>query len=763
MSQLPVNLEISPLKAIALSQDQLASLKAVQQLLNSLVPGQVVEAQLVVEEINNRTNAVLIIQDTRLVLGNDQLDAVRPDADNKLMLQVVAISGEQLQVEVIRDSAAQNAPLSRSPELVSDIQAVPERLIDTTKLIALIQQVNPDFNSSSETTQALMNYIQSGAPSSTQTPVVSSASAGTTDGAKPSVAGEASRSNTANTITATATNIDPKVSISQSHTEKNPSGANQQVASQSNQPAALNTLSSQLGKVLSEPNSPGIHGQQPITAKSDNSQSITSDRMVQTTSATPSDGAILSPKNAADNSPNSSVAGSDSGQKSMNPTASGAGSMPIEMEQQPNSAQRNTVPADATVSDEVDLLTSNKHKESAGETTSQNNVTTNRAIDSGTNIPVTNAPANTADAIKAYTQPKISVPIVIPQSESFPLLATTVSQESQRLSGATQNISRQLNTLFAQLARLNQWQGDNKRALRAESGQLLNKASRDVTVALKDLHRYVPDVKQLKTAAEVKKAIRQSGNFLEAKAAMNRTNSPTTQPSIHQDLKANIQRVISASLYHIAKLQSANSGAQTNAQSTQPASPQAGQSPLLTPSAQAQPDLVKLVKQKLHGMTSRSIPADLPNQLIRILTQILTQTSRAMNRLQSNQLSNLRPDTLAPQWFFELPVWQNIGTDLVQILMRKEAGNDREKPEKVWSLILQFDIPELGKIRAVLKWQNDSVDIRFLAEYPQTVELIHSEINYIYDSIRRSDISLEDINVAHAELKDIGIDFGATG
>ena len=196
---------------------------------------------------------------------------------------------------------------------------------------------------------------------------------------------------------------------------------------------------------------------------------------------------------------------------------------------------------------------------------------------------------------------EIRITIEIPNSNAFPLLAQSIAAESARLSTNTGKISNQLNNLFAQLARLNKWQSENKRSLRTEPGQPLSKASRDTSIAIQDMVRYLPTKKQLQNAAQVKKSVKQSGVFLDAKLANNQLSQKQSRTPLHQDLKANIQRIISASLYHIAKIQTATTSSTTtlSTSSAIPTTPQ--QQSLLTPNVKTQPDLVNLVKQKLHN------------------------------------------------------------------------------------------------------------------------------------------------------------------
>ena len=158
MPETTAKIEISPLRAIALSRDQLASLRSIQQLLNNLNVGQVVSAQLITEVVNQEAKAYLSIQDTRIELANEQLANIpksltKTNAD-QLTVRVVAISGEQLSLKVLDEQPTAKQAPEQPPAPASDTS------IDAVKLLQLIEQINPALAANSKITKEIIDQVQ---------------------------------------------------------------------------------------------------------------------------------------------------------------------------------------------------------------------------------------------------------------------------------------------------------------------------------------------------------------------------------------------------------------------------------------------------------------------------------------------------------------------------------------------------------------------------------------------------------------------------
>ncbi|MEL0035329.1 MAG: flagellar hook-length control protein FliK [Gammaproteobacteria bacterium] len=757
MNQITASLEISPIRAIALSQDLLASYKAIQQLLNTLQVGQVVEATVQTEVINRAERALLIIQDTPVIVADEQLAKLSVQGGDKVLLQVESLNGDQLvlkpapidaNVAPVSEVVASEQPNSRPAEVV----------INTTKLLNLIEQINPDKKVMAAIVEMADVVIPANTSNSTYPTQTTGASAENTAQQASNRANPDAATVRTNLIQSQAT--PDKVTPDKANPDKvspDKLSAQPPVSDKAQVVQDANSVRANLPpNIRLSSNQPDLNT---IRSEIRNDSRANSD----TNAVFRADSSAAEKQDSPSKLPSQSI---ENLQQSANPEANIRATV-TGTEQ--SIVTSSAAPASGATSQSGVVQSGVNSNEQANVATfgqSKFDQTMPNSLIQGTSDTV--MPAKD-DAKQRFSEPAIKVSVEVPNQQTFPILAEAVSKEAGRLAAKQGPLSQSLNSLLAQLSRLNAWQGDNKRSLRSQAGQQLTKATRDTSVAINDLSRYVINKQQLQTPAQVKKIIKNSGNFFEAKLA-NQAEAKQSHKTVHQDLKANVQRLLHATLYHIAKLQSQHPsqtplGAQSTSQSAiANQSVATGQQANIaqTPSTPLKPqtDLVKLVKQKLSAIGNRQLPMDLPSQLIRILKQILNETNRVMTKLQTNQLGNLRADNLTPQWFFEIPVWHQQSVELLQILMRQEQSQREAKKDKVWSLVLQFDLIELGKIRAILRWQDERIDMQFLAEYPPTVELIDSELEFIHDIMQRNQLTLENVAVEQAELRDIEVDFG---
>lgn len=371
-----------------------------------------------------------------------------------------------------------------------------------------------------------------------------------------------------------------------------------------------------------------------------------------------------------------------------------------------------------------------------------------------------NAPKNSAQnsewlsqaSIRELTKAQVETSIQLPDRVQFPVLNEAVIQASQRLAGRQATMSDSLQNLLQQLNKLQDWSSANKRYLRSSQGQALNKASVDTIGGLKELQRYVADPKQLETSQGVKKALQQSGIFAEQKRIKHNPQLNTRQANLHNDTKVNLQRIVTATLYHMAKLSNFTTTADipTNTVTTTPASLLSPKSKTAVPN-----DLVRMIKERLNAYGEQRLPAELPKRLMQLLQQVLNQSNQALQRTELSQLGNLRSDSQSPQWFFELPIWTGKDTDNLELLMRRESNQIDRDIKHSWSLMLQFDMQSLGKIRAVVKWHDGQTSLLFLANKPETYELLQQEMTTMRERAGNRNIKLQDLEVQHTELRDI--------
>lgn len=389
-------------------------------------------------------------------------------------------------------------------------------------------------------------------------------------------------------------------------------------------------------------------------------------------------------------------------------------------------------------------------------------------------------PANVRPAVDPATSSaakveKINFEIMasLPDKERFPLLSEKLIAAYQRHMNQRQPLTNSFNQLLTQLQRLNDWSTKYKSLRHSPNGEQSAKMATDLRQSLKDLFRYISQKDTLTSGKAVEKALRQSGTFLESRTAQQENAQQkqlkvSPELTLHKDLKANLNRVMATALYNLAKSsasqsQSASQAAQTTATAT--ATAKDALLSTATRTAQETPALLKNnlldnIKMQLRKYTAAQTAAGNLKELNIITKEVLKAVQSALSQSQLGQLTNLRPDTSAQQWFFELPVMNNNQLDVFSLYIKEhKVDEEHEKKSSEWSLVLQFNLGNLGRIRAMLKWQESQIKIRFLAEQSSTVALVDQELAQLKNKIAFEGLSFDELTVEQAQLDDLKIQF----
>ncbi len=443
----------------------------------------------------------------------------------------------------------------------------------------------------------------------------------------------------------------------------------------------------------------------------------------------------------------------------------------------PSSGTKNTSVADAMNSLIQYSKSAINHSSLRSQSDQRTEISTNSHQASPKNIP-----QNTNEAAPAehnnLKHLNLEIPVSIPDKDAFPLLSEKINAAYTRLVANPRSTTESFSKLLAQLNRLNQWSADNKSSRRSESGSQSEKLAADLKESLKDLFRYITPKENIKSAKSVERALRQSGTFLEKRMVKKERVSEekkakaTPELTIHKDLKANLNRVMATSLYNLAKLkmpaqlqQTAPSTATINSQQNSSLNKNNGVNPTVTVSSsellgQSKSNLLNNIKNKLIQYSSNKANATNTAELEAITKDVLKHTQAAVSRSQLTQLTNLRPETSAQQWLFEIPVFNKEDIDLFMLYMREHKKEEQNSTEtKKWSIVMQFDIGGLGKIRAMLSWNKSSVEVKFFAENENTVELVSDELSYFKKLLNNQGLSFNELSVEQAKLDELSIQF----
>ena len=373
---------------------------------------------------------------------------------------------------------------------------------------------------------------------------------------------------------------------------------------------------------------------------------------------------------------------------------------------------------------------------------------------------------------------KFEIPVILPDKERFPLLADKLVAAFTQIQTKSNNSGKSITQLFSQLSRLHQWIAEHKTAGRTDSGAQASKSANDLKESLKDLFRYISHKDTLKTGKSIERALKQSGTFLEKRIATQKETGvqkqakAPTELTLHKDIKANLNRVLATALYNLAKINTPKSSSpqtphpsQTTAKAnTSPSSSLSAsttQKTLTDNSLLQSSNLLNNIKTRLKKFTAgRAMVTNLP-ELEYITKEVLKNVQEALSRTQLGQLTNLRPESSTQQWLFELPVMNGKSVDSFSIYLNEEeeSADEEESKQRRWSVVLQFEIGELGKIRSMLSWENDKIQVRFLAEQQNTVNLVGTELEYFQEMLNKQDITFEQLTVEQALLDDMSVQF----
>ena len=217
--------------------------------------------------------------------------------------------------------------------------------------------------------------------------------------------------------------------------------------------------------------------------------------------------------------------------------------------------------------------------------------------------------------------------------------------------------------------------------------------------AIQSLHTGMASRMDLVNPEGVKKALTESGNFLESnlKNSLSHVlNSNSASGSIDSDLKAKLLRLATV-------LSNENTTALNKNQKQTP------------------------VSNNLLNMLSDN----------KILPEMQRHVESALARIQLNQLNSLPATEHNSQAFLlELPVKENDDIDIFSLKINDEDQQKQDQDSsKRWSIKLSFDLNGLGKIHAKLILGGEQIQARLWAEEEKTYDLIQNNLDLLRERL----------------------------
>ena len=215
--------------------------------------------------------------------------------------------------------------------------------------------------------------------------------------------------------------------------------------------------------------------------------------------------------------------------------------------------------------------------------------------------------------------------------------------------------------------------------------------------AIQSLHAGMTSRMDLVNPEGVKKALTESGNFLESnlKNSLSHVlNSNSASGSIDGDLKAKLLRLATV-------LSNENTTALNKKQTS--------------------------INNNLLNILSDN----------KILPEMQRHVESALARIQLNQLNSLPASEHSSQAFLlELPVKENDDIDVFSLKVNdEEQQNQDQDSSKRWSIKLSFDLNGLGKIHAKLILGGEQIQARLWAEEEKTYDLIQNNLDLLRERL----------------------------
>ncbi|MDH4134270.1 MAG: flagellar hook-length control protein FliK [Gammaproteobacteria bacterium] len=216
-----------------------------------------------------------------------------------------------------------------------------------------------------------------------------------------------------------------------------------------------------------------------------------------------------------------------------------------------------------------------------------------------------------------------------------------------------------------------------------------------VSSLLRLLAMQIPAIENLFTAPGLRKALLNSGLFLESQIAQSLAHG--TAPALEGDFKARL-----AQLVNRLQLLVGNPAAYGN---------EAGAA------LRAGPDTTE------------------------VTTQWLRQADAALARIEQNQITSLLATPDGRQVFLlEIPVRDGSGHQTLQLRIEEDNTGEKGDSPAPWTVWLDFNLGALGPLRARVGLSGNSLTASFWAEQPATAELIQARLTELDQALHRAGI-----------------------
>jgi len=234
----------------------------------------------------------------------------------------------------------------------------------------------------------------------------------------------------------------------------------------------------------------------------------------------------------------------------------------------------------------------------------------------------------------------------------------------------------------------------------AEGDPELSRLPKPLRLIARNLLQTLPQISDLTTPNGLKRAILNSGIFLEAKFAAWEVGSSS---SVNADLKANILRLINHT-----------------------------DSTLKTRSHP--PQILTSVSALANSVQSQ------------VLHALQEQAKGALSKIVLDQLASLPEDGRQKQtWSLEFPFLNEKRSESAQVVIKREPSRTAKSGESQWSVIIELQPPNLGTIQSKITVTGQSVNTSFRTERNDTNQLIQDNLTKLRKQFNQSGLTAGDL------------------
>ncbi|WP_144394908.1 flagellar hook-length control protein FliK [Pleionea sediminis] len=134
-------------------------------------------------------------------------------------------------------------------------------------------------------------------------------------------------------------------------------------------------------------------------------------------------------------------------------------------------------------------------------------------------------------------------------------------------------------------------------------------------------------------------------------------------------------------------------------------------------------DYLQALKFKPHSfgkLNNKDFNRSALTEKLKLLSQDIEKSSA---RTRVTQFQNLVP-TDNSQWVFELPLIHQKQFTSIQMMLEQDSTSEDDQDKKKWRVTVRFDFESLGAFHAIAELLNNQLNVRFVAERPETQNLL---------------------------------------